>query len=339
MSPAQVRRTTARRCARPWLGLALAWLAARAAAAPLPAVQWSATEVRAGAVHIAILHPAPYRQTFDASARVQSADGWLPLWNMLAAAQARLRAAQASLQLARLQAQRAQGLFDAGQDVALATVQQARAAVQQAQAQAQAAQAAQQTAQAEWRARLGAALATRLQRDAALRRALADGSEWTAALTLPPERALPRAAQVWLRAPAAADSATATWLAAPLIGTAPRASNRLQGLRFVVAVPATRGLQPGLQLDARVDAATAQQGVWLPAASVVWAEGRAVCFVAHPAAHGAYRFTARDVSTAWATDGGYVQPGWGAVQVVTHGAGLLLTPPPHAQPAADGDDD
>ena len=330
---------SAKRCIRLCLGLLLAVPAIQAGAAVLPAVQWSAAEMRAGAVHIATLQPAPYHPRIDASAQIQSADTWLQQWSELAAARARLQAAQAAWQLARLQARRAQGLFAAGQDVALATVQQAQANAQQAQAQMQAAQADEQTALAAWRVRLGLALATRLAHDAALRHALADGRAWIAALTLPPGQALPRAAQVRLRAPADDDNGRPVWLAASLIGTAPRASTQLQGLRYLVAVPAANGLLPGLRLDARVDATTAQQGVWLPAASVVWAAGRAVCFVAQPVAHGAYRFTARDVSTAWAADGGYVQTGWTAVQVVTRGAGLLLTPPPHPQPTAEGDDD
>lgn len=329
----------AKRRARLSIGLFLAALALRAGATALPVVSWSAAQIRAGAVQISTLQPAAYHRRIDAIAQVQSADDWLQLWSALAAARVRLQEAQATWQLARLQARRAQGLFAAGQDVALATVQLAESRAQQAQAQVQAARAAERMAQAAWRARVGVALATRLEHDPALRHALADGREWIAALTLPPGQSLPREPHIRLRAAAGDDLGHPVWLAASLIGAAPRAAARLQGLREFVAVPAANGLMPGLQLPARVEATRPQPGVWLPASSVVWVDGRAVCFIAVPAAQGAYRFIARDVSTVWAIDGGYVQRGWNAVQVVTRGAVLLLTPPTHPQPAAAGDDD
>jgi len=60
-----------------------------------------------------------------------------------------------------------------------------------------------------------------------------------------------------------------------------------------------------------------------------------------PSASGMRSFEARPVSTADALSGGYLQTGWGAMDVVTQGAGLLLTPPPtpHAAPATGGGDD
>jgi len=325
----------------PALIAALALLSTPARAALPSAVQWSAAQMRASGVQIAPLAPAAYRQTVNAQATVQSPAALLQNLSALDLARGRLQAAQSGLQLAQLQAQRAQGLFQAGQNVALAEVQQAQAAARQALAQVDVAQATLQVAQGELQANLGPALATRLQHDATLRTALASSRELMVDLTLPPGTALPAAAQVRLRLPQSIATSHDGWLPATRIGPAAAASAQLQGLRYVLIVPAVNGLMPGLQLLAQVQSGRTQNGVLLPASSVVWADGAAVVFVASPAAGHALRFAPRTVSTAWPVDGGYFQPGWGAVDVVTHGAGLVLTPPPapHVPPATGGDDD
>ena len=160
-------------------------------------------------------------------------------------------------------------------------------------------------------------------------------------LTLPPGVVLPTAAQVRLRLPQTTAVLHDGWLPASLIGPAAAASAEVQGLRYALIAPAANGLMPGLQLQARVLSGRAQKGVLLPTGSVVWANGASVVFVASPATHHALRFAPRRVSTAWPVDGGYVQRGWAALDVVTHGAGLVLTPPPapHALPTTGGDDD
>jgi hypothetical protein len=235
-----------------------------------------------------------------------------------------------------MQAQRDQGLFEAGQNVALAEVQQAQAAAEQARAEVNSAHAAVEVAQAQLTAQLGAALAARLSRQAALRLALLNGSELIVDLTLSPGQFLPPAAQVNLHIPGSQRTVQAR-----VIGPAAAASSQLQGWRETLIAPAAPGLMPGLDLVAEVQSARARSGVRLPPSSVVWTDGEAVVFVATTAEGKARHFTARKVSTVWPLYGGYVQPGWGAVDVVTRGAGLVLTPPPkpHALPAAGGDDD
>jgi hypothetical protein len=125
-----------------------------------------------------------------------------------------------------------------------------------------------------------------------------------------------------------------------VIGPAAAASSQSQGLRETLVAPGAAGLMPGLRLQAEVTSGQAQPGVWLPASAVVWSGGQAVAFVATPAAHHAQRFAPRVVTTTWPLDGGYVQPGWTALDLVTHGAVLLLIPPPQspAAPLASGGD-
>lgn len=326
------------------LCLALALGAVRAHAAPPQAVRWTATQISAANLGVQHLAAGEHRHTFSASAAVQSPASLLRDLSAMDMARARLTAAQSARSLAQLQAQRARGLFAAGQNVALAEVQQAQAAAQQAQAQVDVAQAALLAAQAELTASLGPALAARLRTAPALRQAIADGRELIIDLTLPPGRDLSPDARVRLHVPGGTAELQDGWLPATVIGPAAAASAEVQGLRFVLAAPASSGLMPGLRLMAEVRSGRAQRGVLLPAGSVVWSGGQALAFVAAPeSGKDARRFTPRAVSTAWPSHGGYVQPGWSALDVVTRGAGLLLTPPPAPQSAraaaSDGDDD
>lgn len=333
--------TRARPLAALTLAAALALSVSPAHAAPLQAVQWSAAQIHASDLGITHLTPEAYRPSFTASATVQNPAALLQGWSALAVAQAQLAAAQSARQLARLQARRAQGLFQSGQDVALATVQQAQAQAQQAQTQVDVARAAEQAAQATLRASLGPALAARVAHDPALRHALAEGRELLVDLTLPPGTTLSPDPRVWLHLPGGEAQTHKGGLPAQLVGPAASASAQVQGLRYALLAPAATGLMPGLRLLAQVEASRAQSGVLLPASSVVWSQGQAVVFVASLADGGAQRLTPRAVSTAWPLQGGYVQPGWAALDVVTRGAGLVLTPPPapHAQPVTGGDDD
>ncbi|MBN8775770.1 efflux RND transporter periplasmic adaptor subunit [Thiomonas arsenitoxydans] len=316
---------------------AACWLGATSAQAALPRpVQWSAAQMASADLRIEHLTPANYRTRFTASATVQSPSDLLRSLTALDAARSRLKVAQSGLQLAAMQAQRDQGLFEAGQNVALAEVQQAQAAAEQARAEVDSAHAAVDVAQAQLTAQLGTALASQLSRQTALRQAILNGSELIVDLTLPPGRALPQTAQVELHIPGSQRTVHAR-----VIGPAAAASSQLQGWREVLIAPAAPGLMPGLELVAEVQSARVQSGVRLPSSSVVWTDAEAVVFVSTKADGKARHFTARKVSTAWPLQGGYVQPGWGAVDVVTRGAGLVLTPPPkpHALPAVGGDDD
>ncbi|MDD4885484.1 MAG: efflux RND transporter periplasmic adaptor subunit [Thiomonas sp.] len=310
--------------------------AAPARAALPQAVVWSAAQQTTANLQIQRLAPAAYHPQFTASATVQSPAGLLRGLSAQDAAQAQLAVAQSRLQLATLKAQRAKGLFDAGQNVALAEVQQAQAAAAQAQAEVGSGQAALGLAQAQLTATLGPALAARLRRDAQLRQSILSGRTLVVDLSLPPGKALPPAAQIWLQLPDGHRRVQAR-----VIGPAAAASSQFQGVRNVLVAPAADGMMPGMELQAEVQSTQTLSGVRLPASAVVWAAGQAVVFVATPAAHQALQFAPRAVSTAWPLQGDYVQPGWTALDVVTRGAGLVLTPPPspHAAPASGGDDD
>ena len=336
---------------RAWLTLALSCALfpsiALAQTGRIQAVQWTTAQQSSSGIRVQRLTPVAYVRTLAATASVQNSAPLLQAQADVASADAAWRAAQARLQLARLRAQRAQGLYMHGQNVALAEVQQDQAAADEAQAGVLAARAALDAARVRQLAALGPALEARLRHDPALRRAIATGRMLIVDLTLPPGAQWPPAAQVRMRLPATAPGAQTPdgWVPVSIVGPAATASSGVQGLRDVGVVAVAGGLMPGLHLAAEVRAAAPVRGVLVPASSVVWAGQRALVFVtaAPVAGKSARTFTPRPVSTAWPLDGGYVQPGWNAIDVVTRGAGLLLTPPPKPQAkqdtTADGDDD
>ena len=327
-----------------WLALVLSCAlcpgAALAQAGLIRAVQWTAAQQSSSGLRVQRLTPVAYVRTLAATASVQNSAPLLQAQATVVSADAAWRAAQARLQLARLRAQRAQGLYTQGQNVALAEVQQDQAAADEARAGVLAARAALDAARARQLAALGPALEARLRHDPDLRRAIAAGRMLIVDLTLPPGVQWPPAAQVRMRLPATAPGTQAPdgWVPVSIVGPAATASSGVQGLRDVGVVAAAGGLMPGLHLAAEVRAAAPVHGVFVPASSVVWAGRRALVFVAAAPAAGkpARTFSPRPVSTAWSLDGGYVQPGWNAVDVVTRGAGLLLTPPPPKPQAKQG---
>lgn len=344
--PCPLRYAPWRKAKQPLGGIVLAALlcallqrpgVALAQSAPVLSVQWTAAQQASSGVHVQHLAAGVFHPVRDATASVLDPAPLLRMQAAVATASARLEAAQTRQTLAQLRARRDEGLYTHGQNVALAQVQQSQAAADAARADVMVAQATLRAARATLRANVGAALDTRLARDATLRRSIADGRDEVVDLTLPPGMRLGSAARVRLHTP---DGGV---LPLAIVGPAASASRALQGMRYVGIARATDALMPGLQLRADVTSGTAQHGVLVPSSAVVWSNGRALVFIAGEAsASGARTFQARPTSTASPLPGGYLQPGWDAVDVVTQGAGLLLTPPPspHAAPATgDGDDD
>lgn len=322
------------------LGLvcAAACMTARAQAGLPPPVSWSASQQQASGLRIEHLRPAAYMRSKPAMAEVLDPGSLLRAQAALDAARARRAEAHAALELAAQHASQARALFEAGQNVTRATVDGARAARDSARARLAAADAAVRAAQAARGALLGPALAHRLGREPGLASRLADGRLLVLRVVLAPGERLPPHARVRLHP--SGDAAAGPPL--QLLGAAPRAGERSQGLAYVALAAASDGLQPGLRVAADVQSSRSLRGVLVPASAVLFHGGQAFVFVAsRPAVGGDRQFSARSVSTAWPLGDGYVQPGWPALDVVGGGAGLLLTPPPEAHtlpPAGDSDD-
>jgi hypothetical protein len=113
-----------------------------------------------------------------------------------------------------------------------------------------------------------------------------------------------------------------SWNLASLISAAPRTDTRLQGLSSFYVTDA-QGLVPGMTVSARVPMGLEVKGVVVPAAAVLWWQGKAWAYVVQ--AKG--RFARREVPTDHP-----VNEGWFAAQslvagnaVVNKGAQLLLS--------------
>lgn len=323
------------------LGCGLAGSAARAQTALPPPVSWSASQQRASGLRVEHEPVGSYRRTRQAIAEVLDPARLLQAQAALEQALARRTQAGAQLRLAASRARQAGALYAAGQDVARATLDQAQAAQLQAQARLEAAQGEVRAARAAATGVLGPALERGLRGQPGLLGQLARGRRLVLRVVLPPGRRLPDGARLSVLLPGA-PAASAAELPLRLLGPAPHAGELSQGLAYLALAPARDELQPGLRVPAAVASATTRRGVWVPASAVLFHGGRAFVFeAARPSARGDRQFTARVVSTAWPLQGGYVQPGWSALDVVSGGAGLLLTPPPEAHtlpPAGDNDD-
>ncbi|TAM48567.1 MAG: multidrug transporter [Acidobacteria bacterium] len=136
-------------------------------------------------------------------------------------------------------------------------------------------------------------------------------------ITLPPGTALPTApATAIVRAGGDAVSAR-------LVSPAPRTDPQIQGASYYYAAPAAPGLLPGAVVEAFLPAGPAVKGVTVPAAAVVWWQGRAWVYLEEAPG----RFVRRAVTTDAPVPGGwFVTAGVAAgSRVVVRGAQMLLS--------------
>ncbi|MDE2147390.1 MAG: hypothetical protein KGJ24_11935, partial [Burkholderiales bacterium] len=166
--------------------------------------------------------------------------------------------------------------------------------------------------------------------------AYAQGRSALLSVVLPPGQAAPQGDAISLATPGGAPAA------ARLIGASPRADAVVQGATYLYRSDAA-GLRIGERLDAQVPlGGSAQGGVTVPAAAVLWYAGQPWAYV--ETAPGRYLrrplvLPVRDAG-GWFVSAGF-RPGQ---RVVVRGGELLLSqellPPPSAQPpAGDGDGD
>ena len=96
----------------------------------------------------------------------------------------------------------------------------------------------------------------------------------------------------------------------------------MQGASYFYSAPA-KGLLPGASLLVFLPMGSAMQGSTVPAAAIVWWQGRAWVYTQNSAD----RFVRRELSAGGSIDGGWFVPGGFAngEPVVTAGAQLLLS--------------
>ncbi|MDD5564159.1 MAG: efflux RND transporter periplasmic adaptor subunit [Thermoanaerobaculaceae bacterium] len=237
---------------------------------------------------------------------------------MIVAAAARVEKARALLVASRAEFERVRALHADERNASDKALEEATARWRGDEADSRGANAALAAQTAAARQRWGAVVSGWLERGSSELEALLAQRLRLVQITLPPGTALqPAPATAIVRGGGGAA------VAARLISPAPRTDPRIQGASFYFTVPDAPGLLPGAVVEAFLPAGPAVTGVTVPAAAVVWWQGRAWVYL--EVAPG--RFVRREVATDAPVAGGwFVAAGVVAgSRVVVRGAQMLLS--------------
>ncbi len=264
------------------------------------------------------LSKAPHQAQVQAYGLVIDLQQLTDLSNSYANAKAQLGTVQAKLNASRAEYDRSQKLYESRQLISAAQLQTAEAAFRVDEANLTAAQSLVQTlaatAQQTWGIVLGRAVVDNApmlsslveRRDILIQVTLAPGES----VSEPPTTALIQA-----------DNGLRT--TARFVSLAPKTDPRIQGISFLYIAPAQSGLLPGMNILAFLSSGTMVDGTNVPAAAIVWWQGRAWIYVRT----GPETFVRREIATDTpASTGGYVVKGLPSnAEVVTQGAQMLLS--------------
>lgn len=294
-----------------------------------------AASVNASGITTVALQATKQTTQTQATASVLDPQPLLALAAQLQSAHANAAAAAVVARSADAEAKRSAALYHDGENTSLQQVQAATAAAAQAQAQQRIAQAQEVAVRSSARAQWGSFLTTLAARGPQALTTYADGHSALLAVVLPAGLAATPGDTIELSQPGRGP------LTARLIGTSPRADAVVQGATFFY-----RADSAGLRTDQRLTATvplggTAQTGVTVPAAAVIWYAGQPWAYVETAAGH----YQRRPLSVAARNASGWFESSGfrAAERVVVRGGELLLSqellPPPGMKPAGGDDDD
>lgn len=294
-----------------------------------------AASVNASGITTVALQATKQTTQAQAIASVMDPQPLLALAAQLQAAHAKAVAAAVAAHSANAEAKRSAALYRDGENTSLQQMQAAAAAAAQAQAQAQIAQTQEVAVLSSALAQWGASLAALAARGPSALEDYADGQSALLAVAMPVDSPAPAGDTVVLSLPGRSS------LPAHLIGTSPRADPVVQGATFFYRADGA-GLRTDQRLTATVPlAGTAQTGVTVPTAAVIWYAGQPWAYVETAAGH----YQRRPLSVAARNASGWFEAsGFRAGErIVVRGGELLLSqellPPPGAKPAGGDDDD
>ncbi len=233
-------------------------------------------------------------------------------------AAARVEKTRAALAASRAEFERVRALHADERNASDKALEDATARWRGDEADARAADAALAAQVAAALQRWGAVVSGWLERGSPELEALLAQRQRLVQVTLPPGTLLRSAP-----ATATVRAGGGTAVAARLVSPAPRTDPRIQGASFYYAAPAALGLLPGAGVEAFLPAGPAVPGVTVPAAAVVWWQGRAWVYLEEAPG----RFVRREVATDAPVPGGwFVTAGVTAGgRVVVRGAQMLLS--------------
>ena len=284
-----------------------------------------------GGIETARPEPPPAQDTVIGYGTVLDAGGLTELGNRYLDAKAQLEMAQAKLAVSRAAFERTTALYKDRQNMSAAQLQSAegsfeidRAALAAAQSHVSAVAA---SAQQIWGPVLGKALA----KGAPLVARLIDRDDYLVKVTLPPGSAVAAPAEA---ASARLDDGSEVRLR--FISPATSTDPKIQGISYFYTGPAASGLLPGVNVTASLPTGRVPEGVVVPAAAVVWLQGKAWLYLRT----GAETFVRRQIAAAQAAPGGgYLVSGLAPdAQIVVRGAQMLLSEEFRAQVRSEEDE-
>ena len=277
----------------------------------------TATLARSG-LEVEALQTQPHRVEATAYGAVLDLTDLADARGAVTAAAARVEKARAALAASSAEFKRVRALHADERNASDKALEEATARWRGDEADGRAADAALVAQLASARQRWGAVVSGWLERGSPELEALLAQRQGLVQVTLPPGTLLKSAP-----ATATVRDGGAAAVAARLVSPAPRTDPRIQGASFYYVAPAAPGLLPGAVVEAFLPAGPAVTGVVVPAAAVVWWQGRAWVYVED----GPGRFVRREVTTDAPVPGGwFVTAGVTAGgRVVVRGAQMLLS--------------
>lgn len=262
--------------------------------------------------------PAPARVAAVGYGTVVDAAALTDLSSRYSDAESGVRAAEARLAVSRAAFDRAKILHRDQQNISTAELQGAEGSFEVDKAALAGARSRLSTVAASARQAWGNVLGAALIDHAPLMTDLVERHDYLVVVTLPSGETT------------TAPSGTATTrmndgpeIRLHFISPATSANPKLQGTTWFYEAPAESGLLPGLNLEVLVAVETAERGLVVPEAAVVWLQGKAWIYLRA----GIEGFERREiVPDRPAPDGGYIVTGMSAgAQIVLRGAQMLLS--------------
>lgn len=243
---------------------------------------------------------APYQRQIEAYGSVVDLQPFTDLSNTIANAKAQLVTAQAKLAASQAAFQRAQTLYKNGQNFSAAQLQAAEATYQSDAASVHAAEIQTQNAAASAYQAWGSVLGQSLTDGTDLAKDLVQHRKVLVQVTLPLGVSLPQPPQS-----ASIETSTGQRVSIDFVSPATRIDPKIQGVSFFYTADAASGALPGMNVIAFLPVGQPAPGIAVPAATVVWLQGRAWVYVQTSP----NKFTRREIPTAQPQPGGgYVVP-------------------------------
>ncbi|CEG10552.1 efflux transporter, RND family, MFP subunit [Afipia felis] len=275
------------------------------------------TEQRNG-IETTALMPSQHQEQLRAYGTVLDLARLTDLSNSYAAAKAQLQTAQAKIEASRADVDRSRTLYEKPGTIPLKQLQAAeatfgvdKAAVAAAESQVRTLTA---TANQEW----GPVLGKSLVDGSAMVTGLIERHDFLVQVTLPPGESMSKLPETAVLQIGKTAQAIVTY-----VSPATRTDPKIQGVSYFYIASADSGVLPGMSVLAFLSSGDAVEGTLIPAASIVWLQGRAWIYRRTEP----NTFTRIAISTDQSTpDGGYFVGGLPLdVQVVTRGAQSLLS--------------